>query len=69
MSKQTHLRFHLDNLDSDNDVEQDMVCFFCNAPKCEQSFAYAGGGGLKIVAVHERCADKHMASMTQTSGS
>lgn len=63
-SKPTYLRFHLDNNDED-----EMTCFFCTLPKCEQSFEVIGGGGRKWVGVHTSCAEKHMLKMTNTNAS
>ena len=60
-TKPTYLRFHLENNDED-----EMTCFFCTLPKCEQYFVCAGGGGKKMVGVHTACAEKHQKSLTST---
>jgi hypothetical protein len=40
--------------------DEDLACFFCTLPRCEQRFPVAGGGQSKLVGVHNSCADKHM---------
>lgn len=62
--KPTFIRFNLGNND-----EEEMTCFFCTLPKCEQYFTCAGGGGMKMVGVHTGCAEKHMDKLTNTNTS
>ena len=64
MSKPTFLRFHLEHND-----EEEMTCFFCDGPKCEQSFKHRAAGGMKMVGVHTSCAEKHQDKLTNTSTS
>ena len=62
-SKPTLIRFHLEHSD-----DEEITCFFCTLPRCDQSFTCAGWGGKKTVGVHNACADKHMDKMTTTGG-
>jgi hypothetical protein len=55
MSKPTYLRFYLEHND-----DEELTCFFCSLPKCEQMFEARGGGQVKFVGVHNSCAEKHM---------
>jgi hypothetical protein len=60
MSKPTFIRFNLEHND-----EEEMTCFFCTLPKCDQCFVCAGGGGKKMVGVHDSCVEKHMEKQSQ----
>ena len=62
-SKPTFLRFNLGNLDPGDEVEQEMLCFFCTLPKCEQEFTFAFAGGKKTIAVHTSCGEKHQETL------
>jgi hypothetical protein len=59
--KPTFIRFHLEHND-----EEEMSCFFCDGPKCEQHFTHRAAGGMKMVAVHTACATQHMDKLTNT---
>jgi len=52
--KPQRLQFWLENNDED-----EMTCFFCDGPKCEQRFMHRAAGGMKMVGVHTSCAEKH----------
>lgn len=55
MSKPTYLRFYLEH-----NEDEELACFFCTLPRCEQRFSVSGGGQSKLVGVHNSCGDKHM---------
>jgi hypothetical protein len=60
-TRPTYLRFYLELND-----DEELTCFFCTLPKCEQCFEVRGGGQRKLVGVHNDCADKHMDKMNAT---
>jgi hypothetical protein len=62
--KPTFIHFNLGHNDED-----EMSCFFCDGPKCEQTFTHRAAGGMKMVGVHNSCAEKHMDRLTQTKQS
>jgi len=60
-NKPTFIRFHLEHND-----DEEISCFFCTLPKCEQYFEVRGGNQRRWVGTHDSCAEKHMDKMTAT---
>jgi len=60
-SKPTFIRFHLEHND-----DEEITCFCCSLPRCEQFFEVSGGNVRRWVGVHSTCVDKHMSKLTQT---
>lgn len=54
MSRPTIVKFYLEPNEND-----ELVCFFCKAKRCEQSFAVDGNGEVRTIGVHNECADRH----------
>lgn len=59
MSKPTFIRFNLEN-----NEDEDLVCFLCGGPRCEQRFPVTGGGQGKLLGIHNACVDKHMGKLS-----
>lgn len=55
MNKPTLIKFFLEH-----NEDEELTCFFCTLPKCEQRFEARGSGTARIIGVHNDCADKHI---------
>lgn len=52
MPRPTLIKFYLES-NEDNEI----TCFFCRGRRCEQSFTVHLGGEIRIIGVHNECAD------------
>ena len=52
--KLQQLKFWLEHND-----DEELSCFFCTAPKCDQKFTASGAGTSRNIGVHKDCANKH----------
>lgn len=58
MTRPTLIKFFPQHNDDD-----ELSCFFCTLPKCEQCFEVRGAGQSRLVGVHNDCCEKHEAKM------
>jgi hypothetical protein len=54
MSKPTIIKFY-----PEHNEDEELTCLFCTLPKCEQRIEVRGGGQVRILGIHNDCADKH----------